>query len=497
MTSIQKIFKTNIIDPTIKVFSLSDIHGDIQSLIISLRDCAKVIRKKVNSYSLNKQTFYFNKDLYDENMEELLKLDLNNYENIYINDLNYEWCGGNTHIVICGDMIDPFRSPLDKNCLKDGGLACSYYPQIELKILMFINALNIQASSTRGKIVKLLGNHELLNIINEPDWRYNLFYSFKEDQNKLYYKGTSRLDIFRVGNHGFNLLLEGGCGILIKINNAIFVHGDLVESYDTYDNLNQFINNPQEKQQIKWNNYFYTHIDNTKSLFSRNRGDNKLVNKRIFEKNSGNESEQILFCDNLIESFKEFKGDGEVITEFVNRLMLVIGHCPQYMNSTLDPNGQNETYSTKIKEDDVMEVFGHDIYSGVPNFNRNDKRTKIFGITMECLIPNTKLNRLYRIDVGSSRGFDIYDKMLPQTLEDENKFLYSKTPQILEINTDGSVNIIKSKMRNTRIHLPRPTYEQHAKFISELNIHTNPIQNHYKQKYIKYKNKYLQLKKKI
>ena len=187
MTSIQKIFKTNIIDPTIKVFSLSDIHGDIQSLIISLRDCAKVIRKKVNSYSLNKQTFYFNKDLYDENMEELLKLDLNN-----------EWCGGNTHIVICGDMIDPFRSPLDKNCLKDGGLPCSYYPQIELKILMFINALNIQASNTRGKIVKLLGNHELLNIINEPDWRYNLFYSFKEDQNKLYYKGTSRLDIFNL-----------------------------------------------------------------------------------------------------------------------------------------------------------------------------------------------------------------------------------------------------------------------------------------------------------
>ena len=42
----EKFYETNIIDPTIKVFSLSDIHGDIQSLIISLQDCTKVIRKK-------------------------------------------------------------------------------------------------------------------------------------------------------------------------------------------------------------------------------------------------------------------------------------------------------------------------------------------------------------------------------------------------------------------------------------------------------------------
>ena len=120
---------------------------------------------------------------------------------------------------------------------------------------------------------------------------------------------------------------------------------------------------------------------------------------------------------------------------------------------------------------------------------------------MECLIPSTNLNRVYRIDVGSSRGFDILprdptgNKINIGTLEHENKYLYSKTPQILEINTDGSINIIKSKMRNTRIHLPRPNYELHARSIPELDIHTNPIQDHYKQKYLKYKNKYLQLKK--
>ena len=504
MTSTQTFFETNIIDPTIKVYSLSDIHGDIQSLIISLRDCAKVIRKKEKTSFLKRAINKADEiilsltpkrggSIYDEDMETMLKKNLNSFIHNYTNDLNYEWCGGNTHVVICGDMIDPFRAiKLHKLCLKEGGLACSYYPQIELKILMFINALNIQANRFGGKIVKLFGNHELTNIISDPNYGYHIKYTYPEDQNTSYYKGTSRTDIFRVGNRGFELLVEGGCGILVKINNTIFVHGDLVESYDIYDDLNQFINNPHERTQEKWNTKFKIHMDENKSLFSRIRGNDETASRRIYEKKIGYNAPQISFCDNLIESFKIFKGDGKVIIDDINDLKLVIGHCPQYYNSISER--PNETYNTKIREDDVMEVFGQNIYSGPPVFDRNDNRTRIFGITMECLIPNTNLNRVYRIDVGSSRGFDQYPSGLPTTIEDENKYLYSKTPQILEINTDGSINIIKSKMRNTRIHQQRPSYEQHARSIPELNIHTNPIQDHYRKKYLKYKNKYLQLK---
>jgi hypothetical protein len=502
MTSTQKFYETNIIDPTIKVFTLSDIHGDIQSLIISLRDCAKVIRKKkqelptyLNVLMEQKMLISsedYNKDIYDTNSENILQLNLNSDEQKYISDLNYEWCGENSHVVICGDIIDPDRGL--NFCLKEGGLACSYYPQIELKILMFINALNIQASRFGGKIVKLFGNHELTNIISKPDYGYNMKYTYPEDRNTSYYKETSRVNIFRVGNHGFKLLVEGGCGMLIKINNTIFVHGDLVESYNVYDDINQFINNPKERTQDNWNTKFGIHMEQNSSLFSKIRSNDQDATIRITNKNNGENQLQNSFCDNLIESFKKFKGDGKVITDDVNDLKLVIGHCPQHYISMMSPIGQNETYSTKIREDDVMEAFGQDIYSGSPIFDRNDNRTKIFGITMECLIPSTNLNRVYRIDIGSSRGFDQYEKRLPTTLEDENKYLYSKTPQILEINTDGTINIIKSKMRNTRIHLPRPKYELHARSIPELNIHTNPIQDHYKQKYLKYKSKYLQLK---
>jgi hypothetical protein len=86
----------------------------------------------------------------------------------------------------------------------------------------------------------------------------------------------------------------------------------------------------------------------------------------------------------------------------------------------------------------------------------------------------------------------------PKNLEEENQSLYSKTPQILIINKDGTFEIAKSKMRNTRIHLPREEYEQYIvdKNIEELDYNT---QSHsfYKQKYLKYKNKYVQLKQMI
>jgi hypothetical protein len=522
--SVKKFYETNIIDPTVKVISLSDIHGDIQSFIISLRDCAKVIRKKKPSQNPDseesmpnlKNYSVFNNETYDNNMEDILNLDLNTSEKDYIDDLNYEWCGGNTHVVICGDMIDPFRDErIHTHCIKTGNIACSYYPQIELKILMFINAINNQAKHRCGKIVKLFGNHELGNIILGVNYGYNVRYTYKDDQNIGYYKGVSRLDIFRVGNHGFNLLVEGGCGILIKINDTIFVHGDLVESYDIYDDLNQFINDPDpaKRTEIKWYLKFYPdHLDDYSSLFSKRRSDDALIHERISAKNAGNRTDSDKFCSKLVDSFRKFVGDRTDITEHPDQLKLVIGHCPQHYSSTISSE-QNETYSQKMdRSDNVMEVFGNKIYSGPAVFDitrgvNNDftnNRTKIFGITMECLIPDTNLNRVYRVDIGSSRGFDYYKSdsgtgwnpipEFPVNLEKENKFLYSKTPQVLEINIDGSIRIIKSKMRNTRIHLPRPAYELHAKTIPELDIHTNPVQDHYRQKYLKYKNKYLQLK---
>ena len=344
----KQFYNTNIIDSSIKVFSLSDIHGDIQNLIISLQDCAKVIRKK-KKISFLKKAINKADDLIlsltskkaddlilsltpkkaDEDMETMLKKDLNNIINNYTDDLNYEWCGGNTHVVICGDMINSY-----KLCLKEYDLPCSYYPQIELKILMFINALNIQASKFGGKIVKLFGNHELMNIISEPNNVYNIKYT------SPYYRGTSRTDIFRVGNHGFELLVEGGCCIFVKINNTIFVHEYLIESYDIYDDLNQFINNPDERTQEKWNQKFNIYIrEDISSLFNENQCIDIEASSIINNKNIG--ASQTKF---------------DLGSERTTRLLTLLKGAPQISESFKE----EEKVISEIREDDIMDVFEHD-----------------------------------------------------------------------------------------------------------------------------------------
>ena len=100
INNIDNISELSISD-NIKIITLSDIHGDIQSLIIALRDCGNVIKKK--------KDFIFDNKSIDNNLEELLLIDISNNEDNYIDDLNYEWCGDNTHIVIVGDILDAKR----------------------------------------------------------------------------------------------------------------------------------------------------------------------------------------------------------------------------------------------------------------------------------------------------------------------------------------------------------------------------------------------------
>jgi hypothetical protein len=94
-----------IITNETRILSFSDIHGDIHSLIIALRDCGEVIKKQ--SFSNDKE---------DPDLEKLLNIDISIEDNGFIDTLNYKWVGGNTHIVIIGDFLDINRDDsINKN----------------------------------------------------------------------------------------------------------------------------------------------------------------------------------------------------------------------------------------------------------------------------------------------------------------------------------------------------------------------------------------------
>jgi hypothetical protein len=156
------VWKTNIYDPSItRIIALSDIHGDIHSFIVALRDCAKVIRKK---YNIDYNVIDYHTEIL---LEYDLNLDLNKDTPFYRDDLDYEWCGDNTFVVICGDFLDGFRNSFGNHRISNIDSRCKNcmdleYDQVEIKIFRFINALNEDAIKSKVNeafflIFKLIG----------------------------------------------------------------------------------------------------------------------------------------------------------------------------------------------------------------------------------------------------------------------------------------------------------------------------------------------------
>ena len=465
-----KYYKTEILDYSGKMFAVSDVHGDIHSFIISLRDCAKVIKKKIDLSIL------------DPDIEKNLKIDISQGDNDYDESFGYKWCGKDSYVIICGDMIDPSRT---NACIREDGKICSEYPQIEIKLLRFINYINKQAKENDGYIFKLLGNHELMNILgiyqrNERD----IFESDKIMDN--YYRGTTRDETFKVGQPGFKLLFKDSCGMLIKINNSIFVHGQLPLSFQEINDINQFMNdstNHEKKLQNKW-------IEKLNDTYNTKKKGPLQLRQWALPYNISNrikDNKQDNFCiESVRNDLIKFIGNDDV-----NKLRVILGHCPQNPDVKINKENKkrleiliNTTMTFKSNSDSVSKTYSSERYrTGLPIWKNQDT---IYGITMQC--PKPKNGRqtdfyVYQIDTSSSRDFDwqvYYDWITfndSRAIELENVCLFSKTPQVLSIEIDkyddDIVTIIKSKMRNTRIHLPRYNYEEliKVKNIKSLNLY--------------------------
>lgn len=468
--------------PDKKIFALSDIHSDIHSFIIVLRDLAQVIRKKNAS---------FNNNAYDTDLERLLNIDICDNDGAYTEDLGYEWIPNNdSYIVIIGDMLDGHR-PNGFGTKKDGSDDYEHqYPQIEIKLLRFINALNKQAMRNNGHIFKLFGNHEVtFNILKEVH-----DYMFPSDVKKpKYYRGKTRGTIFNYGNEGYRLLLEDGCRCLLMLNNYIFIHGQINgDKLTLFEEYNKILNTSSNKENIM-NVYkqlddtsedpnlnYTTTIDSLKhksGLWRRKYGSPVEINKRL----NGSEPN---FCNDVERDFENFLS-GSNINYTPNTFKIVIGHCTQYDSTHY--NLLNTTFTT-VRDENTRQILSAPSKSGSVNVKEN--KDYIFGITMQCPNNDRNQHKIFGVDIGSSRGFDsVSDFNNINSHLDERELLFSRTPQVLKIENNNE-QIIRSKMKNTRIHQPRNQYESKIKENPDLNLNND----HYKQKYLKYKQKYLELK---
>lgn len=211
------------------IITFSDIHADIHSLLICLKSCAMVITGVLTSDELERElqtpiiVEYFGD-------EQILCKKLSG--EIYDTSLGFSWNKNcDKIIVIVGDIIDGKRVATNTQEEHE-------YSQIEFKILAFLNALIFQGAP----IYKLMGNHEVINII-EPDPTYIFTYDKFNTYMMVNGNEVYRQNFFKLGQVGYRALFYRKCYVLLQIDDTIFVHGQLVgENYSYYEVLNDFLN---------------------------------------------------------------------------------------------------------------------------------------------------------------------------------------------------------------------------------------------------------------
>lgn len=325
-----------------RIIVIGDIHGDYDSMI----DCLKVA-KVINN--------------------------------------NGDWIGGKTHIVQVGDQIDRCR-PNEYKC--DHPKATKNDEASDIKIMKYFTELNSKAIKSGGKVISLLGNHELMNVNGNMNYvsleglkEFDYYIDPYNPALKFPTGEKARKHAFARGNEYGNFL---GCTRLasVIIGDCIFVHAGIIK--DTLDKLN---------------------IKNKKGLYDINKSVRLWLLNKVNSKN----------IDKIVGSFKT--------SMFWTR---VLGSIPPALNND-DPRCE-KYLEPALKLLKVNNMFiGH-----TPQFYTNKE-----GMNGTCN------DKLWRVDTGHSGAFDEFDL----NLVNNGYKLNARKIQVLEIlhnNGTKTFNVLES-----------------------------------------------------
>jgi hypothetical protein len=213
-----KYYQQGVYPAVNKLYAFGDIHGDFNSFILCLTKAGLI-------------------------------------------DNNHKWCGGDSHVVQVGDILD--RKTRDNDESDEDS---------EFKIISLILKLQIESYIAGGGFHPIIGNHEIMNIFG--------MFDYVSPMGMAHFKSPSdRQEYFKIGGI-FARYLACAWNPIVKIGDFIFCHGglslEIAEKYkieqinllmrDTlYGNFSN-INNPifynlfMSNYSILWNRTYSTNI---------------------------------------------------------------------------------------------------------------------------------------------------------------------------------------------------------------------------------------------
>lgn len=214
-------------------------------------------------------------------------------------DDNKNWIGGNTYLIQLGDTLDGKRpdTKIDPEFLKESG---------ELELIKYILYLDSQAKNYGGRVISLIGNHELYPyyLKNDKTFIKNFVKTADINMFKKYYN-IDRVEFLQPGNIGGSLIGRTR-PLILQLKEFLFVHGSITDKLIRNNLVNGKVDiNSINKKTSLWLQgkgeipECLSDMNEENPVFSR-----LYSNKKEFSKKE---------CDKLDEQLKYFNGVNYVV----------------------------------------------------------------------------------------------------------------------------------------------------------------------------------------
>ena len=403
-----------------RVIAIGDIHGDLQALMVLLDEVSKVVK-------------------FDCNIRDLKNIS-------HVDDIPFKWTGKDTFVVIVGDIIDRKRT----DAIMENGKLVGEIDNEEMIIIDLLNKISLTAFTHGGRLIKLLGNHEIMNLYG--DFRYVSDNTMKETN-------FDRRTTYGPGGRISKKII--GCGTLgiVKIGSWIFVHGGLlpaivknvknhgVKNFIKTANklarkmfLNTVSNNEQKLVNIYYNKdemICKNHINDINDKNEINLYTKSVpitLERRLSIHNFAGVKVSIpCVCIALKKAFK--------LLGYNENCSIVVAHSAQLergliVNKDPDYNPHGYVYPDIIKEDKTSYTYG-----GTPI---KKEGIHLHGLNFECP-NNNNSGQIIRIDNAVGRGFDSNTIAKNQPKKTLEAILRARRPSCFEILNGKETRILVAK----------------------------------------------------